>query len=95
MKGRDREYSKVVYKVLTFITDSSLIGIGAAGFPLLTLIWKKHQQLHYQQERDPLISRCSLSQSRFPSTKLTMAIHFICCKNVFSITFGTKTDDLY
>jgi len=34
MKGRDREYSKVVYKVLTFITDSPLVGIGAAGFPL-------------------------------------------------------------
>lgn len=55
-------------------------------FPSLTLIWKKHQQPHYQQEHDPLISRCSLSQSRLPSPKLTVASHFVWCKNVVSIT---------
>lgn len=31
---RDKEYSEVVYKVLTLVTDIPPTGTGAAGFPL-------------------------------------------------------------
>lgn len=78
---RHKEYSEVVYKVLTLVTDPSYWHM-SCWFPSLTPIWKKHQHPHYQQEHDPLISCCSLSQSRLPSPKLTVASHFPWCKNV-------------